>query len=144
MNIPLGLAGAAVLGAHGIGHVLGWLPAWGLATFEKVSTRSWALDPLLGDRLGAMVAGALYAAPTLGFLVAAGALATGLPWWREVAVASAITSLWRRPSSRQPCPPARSRARRWSTWPSSGSPCGARPRWPAWPSGSGGGRFRRG
>lgn len=93
MNIPLGLAGAAVLGAHGIGHVLGWLPAWVLAAFEKVSTRSWALDPLLGDRLGAMVAGALYAAPTLGFLVAAGALATGQPWWREVAVASAITSL---------------------------------------------------
>lgn len=93
MNLPLGLAGAAVLGAHGIGHVLGWLPAWGLATFEKVSTWSWALNPLLGDRLGATVAGALYAAPTMGFLVAAGALATGQPWWREVAVASAIASL---------------------------------------------------
>lgn len=93
MNVPVGLLGGVVLGAHGIGHVLGWLPAWGLATFDTVSTRSWALDPVLGARLGGAVAGLLYAAPTVGFLVAAGALATGQPWWREVAVASSLASL---------------------------------------------------
>ena len=44
----LALITAGVAGAHGIGHVLGWLPAWGLATFEQVSSRSWAFDRLLG------------------------------------------------------------------------------------------------
>lgn len=92
MNIPLGLIGAGVLGAHGVGHVLGWLPAWGLASFEQVSSRSWALDPLLGQRVSQGVAGALYLAPTLGFLAAAVALATGQPWWKEVAVAAALAS----------------------------------------------------
>jgi len=93
MNIPLGLLGAGVIAAHGVGHVLGWLPAWGLASFEKVSLRSWALDGLLGQRLSEAAAGVLYLAPTVGFLAAAGALAAGQPWWREIAVASAVASV---------------------------------------------------
>lgn len=92
MNLPV-LVSGAVLGAHGIGHVLGWLPAWGLATFPQVSRKSWALDPLVGQRIGESVAGLLYLVPTLGFLAAAGALLAGQPWWREAAVVSAIVSL---------------------------------------------------
>jgi hypothetical protein len=93
MTIPIGLIGAGVLAAHGIGHTLGWLPAWGLARFDQVSLRSWAVDPLLGQRLSESVAGALFLAPTLGFLAAAVALATGQPWWREAALISALASL---------------------------------------------------
>jgi hypothetical protein len=93
MNLPVGLVAGAVLGAHGTGHVLGWLPAWGLASFQQVSRKSWALDPLVGQRISEAVAGALYLVPTIGFLAAAIALATGQPWWREVAVLSAIGSL---------------------------------------------------
>lgn len=92
MNLPV-LVSGAVLGAHGIGHVLGWLPAWGLASFQQVSRKSWALDPVVGQRITESVAGVLYLVPTIGFLAAAGALATGQPWWREVAMISAIGSL---------------------------------------------------
>jgi hypothetical protein len=93
MNLPLGLLGGAVLGAHGIGHVLGWLPAWGLASFEHVSRRSWALDPVVGERISQAVAGVFFLVPTLGFVAAAAALVTGQLWWREAAVVSAVVSL---------------------------------------------------
>ncbi|MCC6496986.1 MAG: hypothetical protein IT193_12105 [Propionibacteriaceae bacterium] len=92
MNLPV-LVSGAVLGAHGIGHVIGWLPAWGLASFQQVSRKSWALDPVVGQRISESVAGVLYLLPTIGFIAAAGALATGQPWWRDVAVVSAIGSL---------------------------------------------------
>ncbi len=92
MNVPA-LVSAAVLGAHGIGHVIGWLPAWGLVSFEGVSRQSWALDPVLGQRMSESVAGTVYLLPTIGFVAAAAALATGHPWSREVAVIAAITSL---------------------------------------------------
>ena len=57
---------AGVLGAHGVGHVMGWMPVLGVARFEGVSSGSWLLSrpPPLGQ-----------------------------PWWRPVAVASAATSL---------------------------------------------------
>ena len=40
---------AGVLGAHGIGHVMGWMPALGLARFEGVSGGSWLLSSTAGD-----------------------------------------------------------------------------------------------
>jgi len=81
-----------VLAAHGVGHVLGSMPALGIATFEGVSSRSWLLSGVLGD--GArLVAGIAFVVPTAGFLVAAAGLVTGQPWWRQVAVGSAAASL---------------------------------------------------
>jgi hypothetical protein len=84
---------AGIIGAHGIGHVLGWLPAWGMARFEGVSSHSWLLAGPLGDDGGRLTAGVLFLVPTIGFVLAAGGLLTGQPWWRSVAVASAVASL---------------------------------------------------
>ena len=82
-----------VVGAHGIGHVLGWMPAIGMATFEGVSTRSWLLTSAAGDTVSRLVAGILFLAPMAGFLVAAVGLLAGQTWWRQVAVGSAAVSL---------------------------------------------------
>jgi hypothetical protein len=87
------LAVAGVLGAHGIGHVLGWLPATGVASFEGMSGHSWLLSPALGDGGARLAAGLLFVVPTVGFVAAAGGLLLGQPWWRQVAVASAAVSL---------------------------------------------------
>ena len=84
---------AGVLGAHGIGHVLGWLPAWGVASFEGVSSHSWLLSGPIGDGGARVAAGLLFVIPTVGFVAAAAGLLLGQPWWRQVAVASAVVSL---------------------------------------------------
>ncbi len=82
-----------VLGAHGVGHVLGWLPAWGVASFEGVSSRSWLLTDTVGDSVARLGAGVLFLVPMAGFLVAAVGLLTGQAWWRQAAVGSAAVSL---------------------------------------------------
>ncbi len=87
------LVAALVLGAHGIGHVLGWLPAWGVARIDGVSSRSWLVSTLAGEHVGSLVAGVGFLVPTVGFVIAAAGLLTGQPWWRGVAVASAAVSL---------------------------------------------------
>jgi hypothetical protein len=84
---------AGVLGAHGVGHVLGWMPPLGLARLEGVASGSWLLTGLAGDGVARAVAVGLFAIPTAGFVVAAIGLLLGQPWWRAVAVASAATSL---------------------------------------------------
>jgi hypothetical protein len=84
---------AGVLGAHGIGHVLGWMPALGLARFAGTSSVSWLLGGLVGDGMTRAVAAALFLVPTAGFLAAAVGLLLGQPWWRPVAAASAAVSL---------------------------------------------------
>lgn len=84
---------AGVLAAHGIGHTLGWMPALGVASFQGVSSRSWALTGILGEGGARVVAGVLFLVPMAGFVMAAGGLLTGQPWWRGVAVASAGVSL---------------------------------------------------
>jgi hypothetical protein len=89
----INLVVAGVLGAHGIGHVLGWLPAWGLARFEGASSHSWLVTGLAGDGGSRLLAGLLFLVPTVGFVAAAAGLLTGQPWWRGVAVASAAVSL---------------------------------------------------
>jgi hypothetical protein len=84
---------ACVIGAHGIGHTLGWLPAFGIAQLQGVSTRSWLLTGIAGDGGSRLVAGVLFLAPMAGFLIAAGGLVTGQPWWRQAAAGSAAVSL---------------------------------------------------
>jgi UPF0716 family protein affecting phage T7 exclusion len=87
------LVGAGILGAHGVGHLLGWMPAWGIAQFEGVSSRSWLLTGVVGDGGARIAAGVLFLVPTVGFVAAAAGLMLGLPWWRQVAVGSAVVSL---------------------------------------------------
>jgi hypothetical protein len=82
-----------VIGAHGLGHVLGWMPAWGITQFEGVSSRSWILTGLVGEGASRAAAGLIFLVPTLGFVAAAAGLLTGQPWWRQAAVASAAVSL---------------------------------------------------
>lgn len=84
---------AGVLGAHGVGHVLGWLPAWGIASFEGMSSQSWLLSPTIGEPGARVTAGLLFVVPTVGFIAAAAGLLLGQPWWRQVAVGSAAVSL---------------------------------------------------
>ena len=86
------LVAGGVVGAHGIGHVLGWLPAWGLAKIEGVSSASWLLGPL-GETAERAIAGAVFLAPTAGFVAAVGAMFAGQGWFRGVAIASAAISL---------------------------------------------------
>jgi hypothetical protein len=82
-----------VIGAHGIGHVLGWMPAWGIAKFEGMSSHSWVLSGIVGEGGARLGAGLLFLVPTVGFAAAAAGLLMGQPWWRQVAVISAATSL---------------------------------------------------
>jgi hypothetical protein len=84
---------AGVLGAHGIGHALGWMPALGLARFEGASSGSWLLSGAAGEGAARVIAIGVFAVPTAGFILAAVGLLLGQPWWRPVAVASAATSL---------------------------------------------------
>ncbi len=87
------LAVAGVLGAHGVGHALGWMPALGIARFEGVTSGSWLLTGLVGDGASRLAAAGLFAVPTIGFIAAAAGLMLGQPWWRPVAVASAGLSV---------------------------------------------------
>ena len=84
---------AGVLRAHGVGHVLGWMPAWGIARFEGTSSHSWLVSGVAGDGAARLLAGAIFLVPTVGFIAAAAGLLTGQPWWRQAAVGSAAASL---------------------------------------------------
>lgn len=84
---------AGVLGAHGVGHVMGWMPPLGLARFEGVTSGSWLLTGIAGEGVTRAAAVGLFALPTVGFGVAAVGLLLGQAWWRPVAVASAAVSL---------------------------------------------------
>jgi hypothetical protein len=87
------LAIVGVVGAHGVGHALGWMPAWGVATFQGVSSRSWLLSGLIGDGGSRALGGALWLAPMVGFVLAAAGLFAGQSWWRPVAGCSAVVSM---------------------------------------------------
>jgi hypothetical protein len=84
---------AGVLGAHGIGHVMGWLPILGLARIDGVESGSWLLTSTAGEGVARVVALCLFVVPTVGFMAAAAGLMLGQPWWRSMAVAAAATSL---------------------------------------------------
>jgi hypothetical protein len=87
------LVAAGILGAHGLGHVMGWLPAWGMARIEGASSQSWLLTATMGEGAARLAAGLVFLVPTIGFLAAAAGLLLGQPWWRQVAIGSAALSL---------------------------------------------------
>jgi hypothetical protein len=84
---------AGVLGAHGLGHVMGWMPALGVVRLEGVSGSSQLLAGVVGEGAMRIVAVGLFALPTIGFVAAAVGLLLGPQWWRPVAAASATVSL---------------------------------------------------
>ncbi|MHB9106995.1 MAG: hypothetical protein ACYDCO_08065 [Armatimonadota bacterium] len=76
---------ALALFVHGVGHTLGfWMPA-----------RSWLL-PGVGEPALRVIAGAFWILAAVGFIVACLSflgLLLPAPWWRPLAVGSAIVSL---------------------------------------------------
>lgn len=81
---------AIVIGAHGIGHILGWGPAIGI-TWESPTTslNSWLFD----GTVACVMAALLYGVATIGFIATAFAIYTGQPWMRFTAITSAVVSL---------------------------------------------------
>jgi hypothetical protein len=89
MSNLLRIALAIVIGAHGIGHILFLVPLLGIADWGQ-STHSW----LLGAGGPARVIGGLiWVLATAGFVAVAVGLFADAPWWRPLAVASAVVSL---------------------------------------------------
>lgn len=87
------LAITGIVGAHGIGHILGLFPAWGIASFTGLSTRSWLLTDTIGDAASRFIGGGLWAAGLVGFIAAAGGYMTNQPWTQPVAAGASIISL---------------------------------------------------
>jgi hypothetical protein len=95
---------AGVLFFHGIGHLMGVIPALGLirisdsspGAFRNWSSRSWLLTNLLGNTAASVVCGLLFA---IAFVCTIGAGLSLLGWlvphqgWRTLAVVSAVVSL---------------------------------------------------
>jgi hypothetical protein len=87
---------AGVLFVHGVGHIMGVMPALGLSSLKRWSSHSWLLTPLLGDTVSRIISIILFLAALVGFLAAAlGLMGWLVPHdsWRTLAVTSAVISL---------------------------------------------------
>lgn len=87
---------AAVLFVHGIGHIMGILPALRLFGAEGWNSNSWLLTPIIGGTASRIISGLLFLAALVGFVTATLALLDWFvphEWWRTVAVVSAIISI---------------------------------------------------
>jgi hypothetical protein len=87
---------AGLLFVHGVGHIMGVMPALGLSSLKRWSSHSWLLTPLLGEAVSRIISIILFLAALIGFLGAAlGLMGWLLPHdsWRTLAVASAAISL---------------------------------------------------
>jgi len=93
-----------VLLFHGIGHLMGVIPALRLINVGESSpswlkgwsSHSWLLTGLLGDTAARIISVALFLAALVGAIgTALALLGWGVPheWWRTLAVASAAISL---------------------------------------------------
>ena len=88
MSTFLRIVLAIVVGAHGIGHILFFVPLLGVADWGQ-ATQSWLLaDGWLAKGLG----GLIWLAATLGFAAAAFGIFQEMAWWRTVAIVSAAVS----------------------------------------------------
>ena len=87
---------AGVLFVHGIGHIMGLLPIFGLSTIDTWNTQSWLLTGILGDTISRVTAFVLFLIPTIGLVGAALALINWLvphDMWRSLALWSSVISL---------------------------------------------------
>ena len=85
-----------VLLAHGIGHVLGILPAFGRRLSQTHSSQSWLLTSIMGDSFTSGLGIVLWSAGLVWFAAAAMGLAGWLlpyQWWERFAVTGALVSL---------------------------------------------------
>jgi hypothetical protein len=87
---------AAVLFAHGIGHVMGPLQVFKVAVINPAwAGDSWLLTGAAGQTLGQAIAIVLWMTALVGFVAAAAVVMGWLPvtWWVPLAVVSSIVSL---------------------------------------------------
>jgi hypothetical protein len=87
---------ALVLVAHGIGHSMGLLGMFKIATINPAwHGDSWLLTGIVGQGLTQIVGSVLWTLAILGFGLLAGVVMGWLPeaWWQPLAVASAVVSL---------------------------------------------------
>ena len=87
---------AFVLFIHGIGHVMGVLPALKLGSVEGWNSRSWLLTPILGETISRILSIILFLVALVGFVASALALLGWVvphDWWRTLAVVSAVISI---------------------------------------------------
>jgi hypothetical protein len=87
---------AIVLLAHGIGHSMGILKVFNLATVNPAwEGDSWLLSGIAGPTVTSAVGVALWTVSILGFAALAGVVMGWLPasWWEPLGVASAVLSL---------------------------------------------------
>jgi len=85
-----------VLLAHGIGHVLGALPAFGVSLTAQHGIKSWLVTKALGEGVSRVLAVLLFGLALLAFLAAGLALLDivfPLATWSRYAVAAALLSM---------------------------------------------------
>ena len=94
---------ALVFAFHGVGQVMGIIPALklsfitnsGHATLQHWSAHSWLLTPMLGETVSRLICVALFGISFLGFMAATLSLMNWLlphDLWRSLAIASAVVS----------------------------------------------------
>jgi hypothetical protein len=87
---------ALVLLAHGIGHVLGLLQVFKVATVNPAwNGESWLLTGIVGTGPSQLVGVALWVASIIGFVALAAVTVGWLPaeWWPPLAIGASLTSL---------------------------------------------------
>jgi hypothetical protein len=87
---------AAVLFAHGIGHVMGPLQVFKVAVVNPAwAGDSWLLTGAAGQTLGQAIGIVLWMTALVGFVAAAAVVMGWLPvtWWVPLAVVSSVASL---------------------------------------------------
>ena len=87
---------AGVFLVHGVGHVLGFFPAFRLTTVEGWTSYSWLITPLLGDTAARVISVILFGAALLGFIAASLSVMSWLvphDLWRTLAIVSSVISL---------------------------------------------------
>ena len=87
---------AIVLFAHGIGHVMGPVQVFKVATINPAWTGdSWLLTGMAGQPIAQAIGVTLWTAALVGFVLLAGVVLGWLPaaWWGPLAVGSSLISI---------------------------------------------------
>ena len=87
---------ALILLGHGLGHSMGPLQAFKVATVNPAwNGDSWILSGVAGPTVTQLVGVVVWTAALVGFVVLAGVVVGWLPitWWPPVAIASAVASM---------------------------------------------------
>jgi hypothetical protein len=84
---------AAVVFAHGVGHVLFLGPALRVVDWADQSSRSWLLGATLGDGVTRAIASVVWAAAIVLFVAGVAGYLTDAAWWRTATIVASVVSL---------------------------------------------------